>query len=62
VRLSLVYRFFVTVSSRFILSARSSASQDVEIVVLRQEIAVLRRQAGRPKPSWSGVDTVLPAA
>jgi putative transposase len=53
VRLSLVYRFFVTVLSWFVLLARSSASKDVEILVLRQEIAVLRRQAGRPKLTWS---------
>lgn len=52
-RLSLVYRCFVTVLSWFVLLARSSASKDIEILVLRQEIAVLRRQAGPPKPTWS---------
>jgi hypothetical protein len=51
--LSLIYRFFVTVLSWFALMARSSASKDVEILVLRQELAVLRRQAGRPRPTWS---------
>jgi hypothetical protein len=33
--LSLIYRFFVTVSSWFVLLARSSASKDVEMLVLR---------------------------
>ena len=53
-RLSLIYRFFVTVLSWFVLLARLSASKDVEILVLRQEIAVLRRQARRrPRLTWS---------
>jgi len=29
---------------------RSQASKDAEIMILRQEIAVLRRQVARPKP------------
>jgi hypothetical protein len=35
------------------LLARSSTSKDVEILVLRHEIAVLRRQVSRPKPDWA---------
>ena len=35
------------------LLARSDTSKDVEILVLRHEIAVLRRQATRPKPDWA---------
>ena len=35
------------------LLARSSTSKDVEILVLRHEVAVLRRQGARPKPDWA---------
>jgi hypothetical protein len=35
------------------LLARSDVSKDVEILVLRQEVAVLRRQVVRPKPDWA---------
>jgi hypothetical protein len=35
------------------LLARSDASKDVEILVLRHEIAVLRRQVAAPKPDWA---------
>src|SRR2546421_5200231 len=35
------------------LLARSGASKDVEIWVLRHEIAVLHRQVARPNPGWA---------
>ena len=35
------------------LLARSDTSKDVEILVLRHELAVLRRQVGHPKPDWA---------
>jgi len=36
-----------------VLLSRSQASKDVEIMALRHEIMVLRRQVARPRPDWS---------
>jgi transposase InsO family protein len=34
------------------LLARSTATKDIEILILRHEVTVLRRQINRPRPSW----------
>ena len=49
----LVYLFMVCVSGWLALLARSDAAKDAEILVLRHEVAVLRRQAARPRPDWA---------
>ncbi|WP_143447250.1 hypothetical protein [Kibdelosporangium aridum] len=49
----LVYRLFGQVLSWLALFARSSASKDAEILALRHEPAVLRRNNPKPRFSWS---------
>jgi hypothetical protein len=50
---ALAYRLLVIVVSWLALLARSSASRDAEILVLRHEVAVLRRANPRPHLSWT---------
>jgi putative transposase len=49
----LAYRLLVIVVSWLALLARSSSSKDAEILVLRHEVAVLRRANPRSRLSWS---------
>ena len=44
---------FVRPTGWVALLARSAASKDVELLVLRHEVAVLRRQNPRPKLGWA---------
>ncbi len=44
---------FVRVTGWLALLARSSASKDAELLVLHQEVAVLRRQNPNPKLDWA---------
>ena len=49
----LLYLIVVRVFGWLMLLGRSQASKNAEIMVLRHEVGVLRRQVSRPKPDWA---------
>jgi putative transposase len=50
VLIRVLYLLMVRVFAWLALLARSGTSKEVEILILRHEVAVLRRQVARPKP------------
>jgi len=60
VLIRLLYLLMIRLFGWVALLARGDTSKDVEILVLRHEVAVLRRQVACPKPDWA--DRALIAA
>jgi putative transposase len=49
----MLYLIFIRLTGWMALLARSAASKDAELLVLRHEVAVLRRQNPKPKVDWA---------
>ena len=56
----LIYQMFSKLLGWLVLRARSDTVKEIEILVLRHQLAVLRRRSGRPRLSWT--DRALTAA
>jgi putative transposase len=50
--LRLLYLITIRVFGWLVLLSHGQASKNAEIMVLRHELAVLRRQVTRPAPDW----------
>jgi putative transposase len=53
VTIRMLYLIFVCLTGWLALLARSSPSKNAELLALRQEVAVLRRQHPKPKLDWA---------
>ncbi len=51
--LRLLYLIFLRLVGLLVLLGRSSASKDIELLVLRHEVAVLRRSNPKPRLDWA---------
>ena len=51
--LKLIYQMFAKVLSWMVLRTRSDAAKEIEILVLRHQLAVLQRRRPRPRINWT---------
>ena len=51
--LRLLYLIFRQVLGLVLLMGRTSAAKDIELLVLRHEVAILRRTNPRPRMDWA---------
>ena len=58
--LRLIYQVFTTLLGWIVLRTRSETTKDIEILVLRHQLAVLQRRSPRPRITWT--DRALIAA
>ena len=58
--LRLIYQMFATLLGWIVLHTRSDTTKDIEILVLRHQLAVLQRRTPRPRIRWT--DRALIAA
>jgi putative transposase len=60
VALTLIYRMFTKLLSWMVLCARTDTTKDIEILLLRHQLAVLQRRTPRPRLRW--IDRAVIAA
>ena len=51
--LTLIYQMFAKLLSWMVLHTRSDAAKEIEILVLRHQLAVLQRRRPRPRINWT---------